>query len=163
MMSSQHQIKSIDARSVYLINGFIRLSAIIVPDELIDLILLFYVIIETFDKGICHKNFILSNSKNGQQDTIVTVRNDGWKNIFGSYKIDALKMKNSIIEWTFDVKKNNHRSIISFLLGIVEEVAVNEIDKSCFGLYKEHKNYGCSYSIPRVDDRQLRKSRMMEH
>ena len=132
-MSSQQKLVSIDDKTKQLVYGFIRESFVIIPNELMELILLFYIIIETFDKGIYHKDFALSESKNGPENAIVSVNNDGWKSIFGSFKIDALKLKKCMIEWTFDFKVNNKRNVASFFVGIVGEDAINKMDEYCFG------------------------------
>ena len=70
-------MQSIDDKTKQLVYGFIRESSIIIPNELVELILLFYVIIETFDKQTCHKDFALSQSKNGPEDGIASVSNQG--------------------------------------------------------------------------------------
>ena len=141
MSSLQRKLMRVDAVSEILVIGFTRLSLVIIPNELMDLILLFYVIIEQFDKEICHKDLSISNGDNGENSIVSAKKGSSWKTAFGSFKLDASKWKNCIIAWIFNVTLSSTGSVHPFYAGIVNEDAVNRADGSCFGP-KGTDNYG---------------------
>ena len=150
MSSTQQQrLKYFDATSTKIVVGFIRLVSVEIPNELINLCLLFYAIIEIFDEELCSQDVIVSNSKDdGHSKSEFTTINNNTKTryTFGSFRIDPAIHSKSVIEWTFEYSANNDKStFIKFDMGITEAIAIDEFAnfKGClFGETSHYKNYG---------------------
>ena len=74
MSSLHHKSVFIDKVAETLVVGFIRLSDINIPTELMTLILLFYVMVEKFDKELCGEDIIVSDSETNNQDTVASTK-----------------------------------------------------------------------------------------
>ena len=62
-----------------------------IPDDLMNLILLFYVVTETFDRKLCGQNIIISSSDNKANDNVASKDiTEEWQSVMGSMRIDTL-------------------------------------------------------------------------
>ena len=70
MSSIQPRLKWIDDITRSIVIGFIRLSFVDIPNELINLCILFHAIVESFDEELCNDHIIVSN--NGELHKVVS-------------------------------------------------------------------------------------------
>ena len=151
MSSSQQRLQFVDDITRSIVIGFIRLSFVDIPNELINLCILFYAIMECFDKELCNDAITVSDSKYGGIDKVISTKPIASltpRAAQCAFRIDPAIHSKCSLEWTFklDIKSHNNdrTNFIKFHLGIIQEM---EKDKriyggGLFGHRDKHNNYG---------------------
>ena len=148
MSSLQARLKNVDVKSKKIVIGFIRLSHMMIPIDIINLCILFYAICESFGK---HGEYLhISDSENGVESVIVEQKErESGQTVLGSFVIDTQQLAKSVIEWTFKIYPTTIKQVPIFIMyiGIVdgsEETITNsiELDTYAFASGKSYRNYG---------------------
>ena len=153
MSFNQKTVECIDETAKSLVIGFIRIVAMDIPIDIVNICLLFYlIIVDTFDRKLCGKLIHISNSKeNGYHDTVAQATiSTVYNSVIGSFIIDAAKYTNCIIQWTLNVHSSTKEFVdkIMFGIGIVEDNGCVDVNSYCFGsrhIYSDYINYGFGF------------------
>ena len=148
-MASLTNLKFVDDRSKLIVSGYIHNiekksnSNIIIPDEIINICLIYYFIFESFHQTLHSKNIILKANDIGMENMIATSNHDlRWIMVYGDFIVNAAEYAHCIFEWTLNLRFKAEE--IAFGIGIIE--SCNEVDTNLeeygFGRGRPFTNYG---------------------
>ena len=149
-MAYSAKMKFIDDRSKLIVAGYIHLieplltiSAIIIPDEIISICLIYYFIFESFHETLHAQNILLKPNCDGMENMVLTNNYEfNWGMAYGDFIVNTSENRQCIFEWVLNLRSKAKEVAVG--IGIIEscdEIESN-LEEYAFGRRRKYANYG---------------------